>query len=138
MLFLCPIRTLIAWPEGWNLVRNRHGLVEFPNPKPTGAIIHREGSLGTSFNSKAAIKTTFPNGYRFEHEFDVDTPTDCGLDVREDTRCDDARTLLFGESTSVGQICSIADAVTVDPNNMPGICCLDGITTTRNFGERVS
>lgn len=77
----------------------------------------------------------------------MNTPRDCGLDVREDTRCDDARSILFGKSASVGQICSIAEAVTTNPDtglsellpdNMPGTCCLDNVETLQNFGEQVS
>ena len=71
-------------------------------------------------------------------DIETEKPKMCALDVMKDSRCDDARSLLVGRSTSVGQTCSIAKAVSADPSKMPGTCCLDDIKTLQNFGERVS
>ena len=68
--------------------------------------------------------------FTYTFELKVKKPQVCALDVREDTRCDDARTLLFGNKTSVGQICSIADTVIEhgkgqELQNIGGGLCLD-------------
>ena len=129
----------------WNLSQDEHGHIVFPNPNGDDAILHRPSTQST--DSSVTATKTFSFGFALQHSFAVETPTVCGLDVREDTRCDDARSLLFGDSTSVGQICSIAEAVTTNPetalpellpDNMPGTCCLDNVGTLQNFGERVS
>ena len=139
----------MAWPTQWNLAQDKHGHIAFPNPNGDDAIVHdrEKSSQETTYISSVTASADLQGGITFQHSFSVNTPRQCGLDVREDTRCDDARSLLFGKSTSVGQICSIAEAVTTNPetalseflpNNMPGTCCLDNVGTLRNFGERVS
>lgn len=135
----------MAWPSQWNLAQDKGGRIAFPNPGGDDALLHRQ--LGASEISLVETSIQLQGNIDFKHSFNVEKPRECGLDVREDTRCDDARSLLFGKSTSVGQICSIAEAVTTDsdtrepklvPDNMPGTCCLDNVNTLENFGQRVS
>ena len=142
--YFSPFRDSIAWPEQWNLVRDKHGHIVFPNPSTDALLIYKENGR-KSYQSSVTASAVLQGGKVFEHSFNVETPRTCGLDVREDTRCDDTRSLLFGNSTSVGQICSVAEAVKndpdtgeVNPDNMPGFCCLDNVKTLQNFGERVS
>lgn len=135
----------MKWPRKWNLLQDSHGQIHFPNPNPEGAIAHRDSNPSSRYRSDVTISALYFD-YPLEYTLQINTPTECSLDVRNDTRCDDAKSLLFGESTSVGQICSIAEAVTTNPDtalpellpdNMPGTCCLDKTTTFENFGERV-
>ena len=121
----------------------------FPDPSPVGALDHI-GDLSSSVNDTVVFETTLSADgvdFYFEHTVKVSRPKLCGLDTREDSRCDDTRAVLFGSKTSVGQICSIAEAVTTNsdsgeyewlPENMPGSCCLDNVDTFEIFGERVS
>lgn len=123
----------MEWPENWDLTTDRHGHRTFSDPSMP-FFVHKKNIA----DPKRYI-TVKAHGI-FEHEFEVDLPQDfCGLEVYADNRCDDARRVLFGDSTSVGQICSIADAVAENgPDNMPGTCCLDNVKTLENFGEKVS
>ena len=70
-----------------------------------------------------------------------DVPT-CGpfaWKYREDVRCDTAMSLIFGDTTSVGQICSVASAVSEKgPERMPGRCCLDTPKSAGNLAMKVS
>lgn len=121
----------------------------FPDPSPGGALDHI-GDLSSSVLDNVTHRTTLEAGvddFYFEHTVKVLRPKLCGLDTREDDRCDVARAVLFGKITSVGQICSIAEAVTTNPEtgeyerrpeNMPGSCCLDNVDTLESFGDRVS
>ena len=149
-VFHCDRKTA-KWPTQWNLTKNHHGIKEFaPGVETNNALVHRT-------DDSANVTQTFPNdwtlssgssSHTFSHTVVISRPKLCGLDVQNDTRCDDARTALFGASTSVGQICSVAGATLfVDPetgskipqpDNMPGTCCLDNVKTTANFGESVS
>ena len=143
-------RKTAKWPSQWNLSQNRHGIKEFaPGVETNNALSHRTGdSAEVDQTIPFSLTLTSGSSYTFSHAVTISRPKLCGLDVRSDTRCDDARTALFGGSTSVGQICSVADAVlfvdpetgstTPQPDNMPGTCCLDNVKTTANFGESVS
>lgn len=136
-------RDSLHWPKSWNLdSTSKHGFKEFSKTGPNGTettdpIIHRRPT--EIILSEYTHSTTFGTLNKpVDIPFNIARPSTCALNVREDTRCDVARSVLFGESASVGQICSIADAVTLDPNNMPGTCCLDTTRTLENFGEQVS
>ena len=136
-------------------MQNRHGIVEFaPGVEISAALVHNttnSASTETTLTPDPWLLTDDAEGgpeYSFSHSVTISRPSVCGLNVQNDTRCDDARTTLFGASTSVGQICSVADAVlpvhpetntrTAKPENMPGTCCLDNVKTAANFGESVS
>ena len=140
----------MSWPSSWRLLQDpRHGTVTFPDPSPGEALIHI-ADASSRVRDNVTHHTTLSVGgvdFYFEHTVRVSRPKLCGLDTREDDRCDVARSVLFGKSTSVGQICSIAEAMTTNPEteeyewrpeNMPGSCCLDNVDTLENFGERVS
>ena len=140
----------MAWPTSWRLLKDpQHGTVTFPDPSPDGALVHIDDPSST-INDTVVFETTLSADgvdFYFEHTVKVSRPKLCGLDTREDSRCDDTRAVLFGSKTSVGQICSIAEAVTTNsdsgeyewlPENMPGSCCLDNVDTFEIFGERVS
>ena len=140
----------MAWPTSWRLLKDpQHGTVTFPDPSPDGALVHIDDPSST-INDTVPFDAKLIAGddeFYFEYTVEVSRPKLCGLDTREDDRCDVARAVLFGNSTSVGQICSIAEAVTTNPDtgeyerrpeNMPGSCCLDNVDTWENFGERVS
>ena len=102
----------MKWPSSWNLSPpDRHGYVSFPNPNPDEALSHILEDPNTYESSDVQFSTSFGDAYNFQHTFAVLKPQICGLNVKEDTRCDDAKNLLFGLSTSVGQICSISEAV---------------------------
>jgi hypothetical protein len=61
------------------------------------------------------------------------TDLDIDLDV--------ASALVFGNGTSVGEICSIADAVTANnESTIPGYCCIDAplASSDQNWGSKVS
>ena len=140
----------MAWPTSWNLLQDpQHGTVTFPDPSPDGALVHIDDPSSNITDTVVFNTTLSADGadFDFEHTVEVSRPKLCGLDTREDGRCDVVRAVLFGNSTSVGQICSIAEAVTTNPDtgeyerlpeNMPGSCCLDNVDTLENFGERVS
>jgi hypothetical protein len=54
---------------------------------------------------------------------------------------DVASALVFGNGTSVGEICSIADAVTANnESTIPGNCCIDAplASSDQNWGSKVS
>lgn len=147
-------RKSAKWPTQWNLSQNRHGVKEFaPGVEINNALVHRTDDSADVKDTLTPDPWTLSNedaslSYTFSHTVTIIRPKLCGLDVQDDTRCDDARATLFGASTSVGQICSVADAVlsvcpeteitTPLPDNMPGTCCLDNVKTTANFGESVS
>lgn len=144
-------RKTAKWPTQWNLSKNRHGIKEFaPGEETNNTLVHRDdGSANvTQAFPKDWTLSSGSSSYTFSHTVDISRPKLCGLDVQNDTRCDDARATLFGASTSVGQICSVAGAVlfvdpetgskTPQPDNMPGTCCLDNVKSTANFGESVS
>lgn len=103
-------RNSLKWPSRWNLSPpDRHGFVSFPNPTDD-ALSHILEDPNTTEDSEVYFSTLI-GGYNFQHTFNVSKPQICGLNVQNDTRCDDAKDLLFGPSTSVGQICSISEAV---------------------------
>ena len=147
-------RSSLSWPRRWNLQQDqRHGTEAFAqNSERTDALKHindddtNDGSSSEDITHSTALGTNTQD--LFTHTITISKPKICGLDIEEDPRCDTAKAVLFGESTSVGQICSIAEAVRpFDPDsgtyrsipeNMPGTCCLDNVKTLETFGERVS
>ena len=73
--------------------------------------------------------------------YDLDIP-ECGpfaWKYKEDVRCDTAMSLIFGDTASVGQICSVASAVSEEgADRMPGRCCLDTPKSVGNLATKVS
>ena len=139
----------MSWPTKWNLWKDpQHGWEVFsPGTEESNALDHIGDDESDFFSTDISFSTTFSGKLTepFVHSVSIKKPKICSLDTREDSRCDNARSVLFGASASVGQICSIAEAVrpldpavASTPNNMPGTCCLDNIKTLKNFGERVS
>ena len=125
------------WPNEWSFSQDDHGIMSFgPNPAHDGWLRHVGSTelVKIPFSSDLHLALDPPLSLNITAE----KPKMCGIDVLKHSFCDDARSLLVGRSTSVGQTCSIADAVSVDPDKMPGTCCLDNVKTLQNYGERVS
>ena len=122
------------WPNKWNYGVDQHGHIDFPDPSPKSALLQRTDSSSDSSDVllpvEYTLKSVSGNNFTDTFKFNVKKPQVCALDVQKDTRCDDARTLLFGNKTSVGQICSIADTVIdigkgQELQNIGGGLCLD-------------
>ena len=61
--------------------------------------------------------------------------------ISSSTFFDESIALLFGNGTTVGQVCAYARALTANPpevDNIPGFCCLDAPYQADDWGEIVS
>lgn len=127
------------WPNQWSFSQDSHGILSFgPDTTHNGWLGHDQAQSTKSVNITFSTDLHLNLDPPLWLNITVEKPKKCGVDVLKDPFCDDARSLLVGRSTSVGQTCSIAKAVSEDPSKIPGTCCLDNVKTLQNFGERVS
>ena len=148
----------VWWPEAWNWDQDHTHGVALPSLLRNAASISGDddGTFAYAHDGTHAVNLSFvfqdnhgkdlkiSDGFDikffFEKEYTVRMPSACAasrIPGTDNTKCDDAKALLFGEEASVGHICSVAKAVKEDANQMPGKCCLDNSITSRKFGEKV-
>ena len=72
-------------------------------------------------------------------QIDVDSIIDLSGQGYERSTFDDSIALIFGNKTTIGQVCSYSRALQEGiVDDIPGFCCLDAPYESNNWGETVS
>jgi len=138
------------FPEKWGAIQlpndltssvNEHGF-ELISPSSDDvlcngdhdSVFHYTGDLGRKFEGRHSFNEA---GIQYTGIYSL--KSDCpGINFDgsgADSLYEDAMALLFGNGTSVGQVCSVAKAITKNGwNSMPGSCCLDSAFSPSHFG----